>query len=147
VKDVAQFLKVLADEARLQMLWLLFNHRELCVCDLMAALGITQSKASRHLATMRHAGLVVDRREAAWSYYSLRPAENELERALLDALRITLARHPGAAEVQGTLHAFLKRKNGSAVCAAASTNSVASQLAVSGKRLKRPRARHGGGER
>ena len=35
------------------MLWLLFNHWELCVCDLMAALDITQSKASRHLELLR----------------------------------------------------------------------------------------------
>ncbi len=47
------FVKVLADEARLIMLWLLFNHRELCVCDIMAALEITQSKASRHLAALK----------------------------------------------------------------------------------------------
>jgi DNA-binding transcriptional ArsR family regulator len=46
------------------MLWLLFNHEELCVCDIMEALGITQSKASRHLSTLRHAGLVTDRRTA-----------------------------------------------------------------------------------
>ena len=55
MRDAAQFFKVLADEARLKMLWLLLNHRELCVCDFMAALEITQSKASRHLGTMRHA--------------------------------------------------------------------------------------------
>jgi hypothetical protein len=55
-------LRVLADEARRQMLWLLMKHRELCVCDLMGTLGIIQSKASRHLATLRHAGLAVPAR-------------------------------------------------------------------------------------
>lgn len=50
LRDVAQFLKVLADETRIQILWLLFNHPELCVCDIMKALGITQSKASRRRA-------------------------------------------------------------------------------------------------
>jgi hypothetical protein len=54
LKETARFFKVLADEARLKMLWLLFNHRELCVCDIMAALEITQSKASRHLAALRN---------------------------------------------------------------------------------------------
>jgi len=111
VKDVARFFKVLADEARLQMLWLLFNHRELCVCDIMEALGITQSKASRHLATLRHAGLVADRREAAWSHYSICPVENEFERALLDTLRARLADHPGAARVLRDLHAWTERKD------------------------------------
>jgi ArsR family transcriptional regulator len=118
VRDVAQFFKLLADEARIQMLWLLFNHRELCVCDLMAALDITQSKASRHLATLRHAGLVVDRREAAWSYYSLRAPASELERAVLDTLRAKLAGHPGASQALHDLHAWLEQKDRDAACAA-----------------------------
>ena len=118
MRDVAQFFKVLADEVRLQILWLLFNHRELCVCDIMEALGITQSKASRHLATLRHAGLVVDRKEAAWSYYSICPAKTDLERALLDALRANLARHPAAARVLRDLHTWLDRKDRAVTCAA-----------------------------
>ena len=44
--------------------------------------GITQSKASRHLATLRHAALVVDRKDGAWSYYSVRTPESDLERGL-----------------------------------------------------------------
>ncbi len=99
MKAVADFFKILADETRLAMLWLLFNHRELCVCDIMAALNITQSKASRHLATLRHAGLVVDRREGTWSYYSMRPSEGEVERAQLEALRAGLARQDDAARL------------------------------------------------
>ena len=43
MKDAAHFFKALADEARLKIIWLLFHHDELCVCDIMAALGITQS--------------------------------------------------------------------------------------------------------
>jgi hypothetical protein len=39
MKDAAQFFKVLADEARLKTIWLLFHHDELCVCDIMAACG------------------------------------------------------------------------------------------------------------
>jgi DNA-binding transcriptional ArsR family regulator len=117
MKDVAQFFKVLADEARLKMLWLLFNHRELCVCDIMQALGITQSKASRHLATLRHAGLVVDRKDAAWSYYSICAVENRLERSQLDALRAKLADHPGAARVLRDLHGWMERKDRDVACA------------------------------
>ena len=117
MRDIAQFFKVLADESRLQMLWLLLNHRELCVCDMIEALGITQSKASRHLATLRHAGLVVDRKEANWSYYSIRPIENELERALFDSLRAKLADHLGAARVLRDLHVWLKHEDRDAGCA------------------------------
>lgn len=110
LKEVAGFFKVLADETRLAMLWLLFNRGELCVCDIMAALGITQSKASRHLATLRHAGLVVDRPEGTWSYYSMRPVEGELERAQLDALRGALAGRADAARVLSRLHDCMEKR-------------------------------------
>jgi len=124
VRDVAQFLKVLGDEARLQILWLLFNHEELCVCDMMEALGITQSKASRHLATLRHAGLVVDRREGAWSYYSVCPAKSDLERIVLESLRRELGRHPHAVQLTKDLKQWLARKERGAACSApAATNS------------------------
>lgn len=104
MKDIARFFGVLSDETRLEMLWLLFNQREICVCDFMGALEITQSKASRHLSTMRHAGLVLDRREGTWSYYSLKSIEGELERALLKVLRSKLAGSPRAVELLERLH-------------------------------------------
>ncbi|MDM7917069.1 MAG: metalloregulator ArsR/SmtB family transcription factor [Candidatus Eisenbacteria bacterium] len=91
VPRAAQFFAVLGDEARLRMLWLLFNHRELCVCDFVSALGITQSKASRHLRTLFHAALVSDRRQGLWSYYSLRPQPSGLRRSHLELLRQSLA--------------------------------------------------------
>jgi ArsR family transcriptional regulator, arsenate/arsenite/antimonite-responsive transcriptional repressor len=116
VKDIAQFFKVLADEARLKILWLLFNHRELCVCDILEALEITQSKASRHLATLRHAGLVIDRKVGTWAHYSLREVEGELKRAQLKALRARLADQPGAVLVLRKLHQWLERKDVTREC-------------------------------
>lgn len=117
MRDIAQFLKVLADETRLQMLWLLSSHGELCVCDIMETLSITQSKASRHLATLRHAGVVSDRRDAAWSYYSLRPAASPLERELMQALQERLAEHPDAPRLLDALDAWMARKVRGALCA------------------------------
>ena len=117
MRDVAQFFKVLSDEARLKILWLLFNHLELCVCDIMEALGITQSKASRHLITMKHAGLVTDRREGTWSYYSLATARTALERAVLATLRKGLGERAGAAEALEGLHVWLQTKKRGATCA------------------------------
>lgn len=99
------------------MLWLLFNHRELCVCDLMAALGITQSKASRHLSTLRHADLVTDRKEGLWSYYALRPVEDALAREHLELLKGCLANRPDAAPLLAKLHEWLEAKNRGADCA------------------------------
>ncbi|MCK9459384.1 MAG: metalloregulator ArsR/SmtB family transcription factor [Proteobacteria bacterium] len=103
----AQFFKVLADDVRLKMLWLLFNHEELCVCDFVAALEITQSKASRHLRSLLHGGVVNDRKEGLWSYYSLRALESELTRPHLELLRTTLAACPDALAVLERLSVWL----------------------------------------
>ena len=73
--DPILVLKSLSDETRLRILNLLYD-QELCVCDIMAVLQITQTKASRHLIYMKHAGLLSDRKEAQWSYYSLQYFEN-----------------------------------------------------------------------
>ena len=67
----ARFFKSLADETRLKILWLLFEEGELCVCDVVRALGITQSRASRHLRYLYHLGWVTDRREGLLMNYRL----------------------------------------------------------------------------
>jgi ArsR family transcriptional regulator, arsenate/arsenite/antimonite-responsive transcriptional repressor len=116
LKDTARFFKVLADEARLKMLWLLFNRRELCVCDIMATLEITQSKASRHLAALRNAGLVNDRKEGLWSYYSLRPIEDPDVAAQLKLLRTNLSKQAGAKQLVKKLNTWLKEKERGTIC-------------------------------
>jgi ArsR family transcriptional regulator, arsenate/arsenite/antimonite-responsive transcriptional repressor len=116
MKEASQFFKALADESRLKMLWLLFNRRELCVCDVMAVLDITQSKASRHLAALRHIGIASDRREGLWSYYSLRAVEDELAREHLKLLRSTLAKRPDARQLMAKLNAWLETKSRGASC-------------------------------
>ena len=117
MRTLAQFFKTLADESRLQILWLLSKHEELCVCDVVEALCITQSKASRHLTTLKHAGLVADRRDGAWSYYSLKPVANALERAQLQSLLTGMECHPGAAEVLRDLNAWLATSSRGKTCA------------------------------
>jgi len=63
----------LSDMTRLRSLVLLAGEGELCVCELTHALGVVQPKVSRHLALLRVAGLVADRRDGQWVYYRLRP--------------------------------------------------------------------------
>jgi ArsR family transcriptional regulator, arsenate/arsenite/antimonite-responsive transcriptional repressor len=116
LKDTARFFKVLADEARLKMLWLLFNRRELCVCDIMATLEITQSKASRHLAALRNAGLANDRKEGLWSYYSLRPVEDPDIAAQMKLLRTNLSRQADAGQLLKKLNSWLKEKERGTIC-------------------------------
>ncbi|MDD4721628.1 MAG: metalloregulator ArsR/SmtB family transcription factor [Acidaminococcaceae bacterium] len=67
---VLEILKALSDETRLRILNLLYE-KELCVCNVMEILHISQAKASRHLIYLKNAGLVKDRKAAQWAYYSL----------------------------------------------------------------------------
>lgn len=65
--------KCLADDIRTKVTLLIVREGELCVCELIAALDQSQPKISRHLALLRTAGLLIDRRQGQWVYYRLHP--------------------------------------------------------------------------
>lgn len=72
-------LKAVADEKRLRIIALLAGG-ERCVCELQKSLDAGQSLLSFHLKSLKDAGLVTDRRDGRWVYYSLdRQALAELE--------------------------------------------------------------------
>jgi ArsR family transcriptional regulator len=77
--------RALSDRTRLRILNLL-QGGELCVCHLVAVLDVPQPTASRHLAYLRKAGLVVARKEGLWMYYSLAPARSKFQAMLLECL-------------------------------------------------------------
>ena len=108
--------KALADSTRLRILGLLLTG-EVCVCHVHESLKIAQPKASRHLAALRHAGLVTDRRVGTWSFYSLSPATSELERSRLESLRGWLAGQASAAQALSDLRLVLESRGSTAVCA------------------------------
>ncbi len=65
--------KCLGDETRLLATLLIHCQKELCVCDLMAAMGESQPKISRHLAQLRSCGLLRDERRGQWVFYAIHP--------------------------------------------------------------------------
>jgi ArsR family transcriptional regulator, arsenate/arsenite/antimonite-responsive transcriptional repressor len=69
----ALFFKCLSDETRLRCVALLQKQGKLCVCELTAALDLSQPKISRHLALLRQCGLLLDSREGQWVYYQISP--------------------------------------------------------------------------
>ena len=82
----AELFHALSDEARVEIVSVLLSG-EHCVCDLMDVVGAAQSRLSYHLKVLKDAGLVTDRREGRWSYYTLqRDAIVEAE-AMLAGLR------------------------------------------------------------
>lgn len=80
------FFSALSNEIRLRCLMLLGQEEELCVCEFTHALGLAQPAVSRHLALLREAGIVLDRREGLWIHYRLHP---DLPQWAVEVLQLT----------------------------------------------------------
>jgi ArsR family transcriptional regulator len=106
----ARFFQSLSDETRLKILWLLSGTEELCVCDVIDVLGITQSKASRHLRYLYHLGWVTDRRDGLWMNYRLAVTPNSPREKRLKLLEEILADQPEAQALRGHLARCLEAK-------------------------------------
>jgi ArsR family transcriptional regulator, arsenate/arsenite/antimonite-responsive transcriptional repressor len=87
--SVDRMFRALADPTRLRILNLLLRG-ELCVCEIVGVLGVSQPTASRHLAYLRRAGLVLARKEGLWHYYKLTPPASPFHRRLIDCLSCCL---------------------------------------------------------
>ena len=86
MRQYTDLFKALSDETRLRII-ILLSEKELCVCQIEAALSLPQAKVSRHLAVLRYAGLVRDRRDGLWIYYSLTEPRNKVEENLFQCFR------------------------------------------------------------
>ena len=87
-----ELFKNLADDTRLKSLLLIQREGELCVCELVCALDLSQPKISRHLAQLRKAGILTGRKEGQWVYYSFDPSLSPWARGVIDA---ALQEHEG----------------------------------------------------
>lgn len=81
---IDRVLKALADPTRVRIVGLLLAG-EICVCHIYETLGIPQSKASRHLAYLRRAGIVLGEKRGLWVYYRLAPMGHGTAQVLTDA--------------------------------------------------------------
>lgn len=87
--DMEALFRALADATRLRILGLLLAG-EVCVCDIHESLGISQPKASRHLAYLRRSGLVQTRRDGLWVHYRLGTLPDPVLATLTQAVRHAL---------------------------------------------------------
>jgi len=87
MRDLEIALKAAGDPTRTRILKLL-EERDLCVCQVQAVLGLAPSTVSKHLAILKGAGLVEDRRDGRWIHYGIAPASrNPYAKAVLAMLR------------------------------------------------------------
>jgi ArsR family transcriptional regulator, arsenate/arsenite/antimonite-responsive transcriptional repressor len=78
--------RAFSDRTRLRILHLLLKG-EICVCDIVGITRVPQPKASRHLAYLLRAGLIVKRKQGLWAYYRLASAASPFHRSLIKCLK------------------------------------------------------------
>ena len=97
MRETVKAFKVLSDETRLRILNLIFE-RESCVCEVMQALEISQSKASRGLSSLYDAGFLKLKKEGLWSLYSIdKDGISSYQSYLVEAVREALKKDKIAA--------------------------------------------------
>lgn len=83
--DLLNVFNILSDKTRLRILLLLLN-KDLCVCEIYAALDMSQPRVSRQLAILKQSRLIKDRREGKWIYYKI--DDNEYTKCLRTILSL-----------------------------------------------------------
>lgn len=90
MRDFVKLFKALSDETRIRILKVLLQ-RECCVCEVMQALDISQSRASRNLGILESAGFIKSRRDGLWIVYSIDEHKmNSYAAPLIELLRGSL---------------------------------------------------------
>lgn len=77
-----QIFKALSEEARVRIINLLANNKEMCITDLELVLGFTQTKTSRHLTFLKNAGIVNSKRVDKWIFYYIKEELSEILRQI-----------------------------------------------------------------
>ena len=83
LQQISETYKLLGDKSRLQILAML-QQQELCVCDIVEAMDMTQPNVSQHMRKLKSAGIVQERKQGQWVYYSI---GSNIEEFLIDALK------------------------------------------------------------
>lgn len=90
MREIAELLKLIGDKTRLRILMML-DKKELCVCQLMVVLGVSQPLVSRNLALLMRAGFLEDRREGKMIFYKLHSDSHKRHALIIKMLRELLA--------------------------------------------------------
>jgi ArsR family transcriptional regulator len=96
MRDTVKAFKALSDETRLRIINILLE-RECCVCEVMQALDISQTRASRNLAALYNAGFLRLRKDGLWSLYSI--DKNSMQEYLSDLVQVVTKALEGNREV------------------------------------------------
>ena len=85
--DQADFFKCLSDSTRLDILKIILERQNVCVCEITEILQLSQPKISRHLALLRNLLILLDERKGQWVYYRLNPDLPTWATSILNVLK------------------------------------------------------------
>lgn len=110
MKEFIEVMKALRDPNRVKIVKML-QHGELCVCEIQAALGVSQPTVSKHVKILEAAGLLNSRKEGLWVHYSLNDGgESPYAATMLGNLKHWLEGTPDISEMVKKLH-DIRRQN------------------------------------
>jgi ArsR family transcriptional regulator len=99
MKDFIRVMKALSDPNRVKIVKML-QHKLMCVCEIQAALGISQSSVSKHLKILEEAGVVDFNKEGLWvNYYLTDGGKSPYASSLMGNLRHWLEDEPEVTEL------------------------------------------------
>ena len=108
-------LKALSDKTRLRTMWVLKRAQsELCVCEIIDALEENQYNVSRHLKILKNAGLVGERKQGTFVFYSLSKAGDKAHRVILELIS-SIDKDTLPADAKRLAKRLSMRKNGQCV--------------------------------
>ena len=99
MKDFIRVMKAFSDPNRVKIVKML-QHKLMCVCEIQAALGISQSSVSKHLKILEEAGVVDFKKEGLWvNYYLTDGGKSRYASSLMGNLRHWLEDEPEVIEL------------------------------------------------
>ena len=118
MREFLRIIKAVSDETKVRILKLLQKQKQqLCVCDIMNALNISQTRASRNLNILKNAGFVTSNRKGAWIYYSINKKKiNQFHHKINEMFREILNNDQIIKEDQKRLKNYLKTKPNHPYC-------------------------------
>ncbi len=94
--ELEKLFSALGNQLRLQMLSLVAAHKEMCVCELVDELGMSQANVSHHMGILRDADLVQARKVGTWVFYRVNPEPLRLALAsVIERLQTSIANGAG----------------------------------------------------
>lgn len=110
MKSFLKVMKTLSDPSRVKIMKML-QHREMCVCEIQAALSVAQSTASKHLQILEDAGLITSKKEGLWVNYRVADGgQSPYAAMLIGGLRHWLEDDPEIQMLAGLLPS-IRREN------------------------------------